>query len=283
MFSLEKSAGNVKSTIAEIFSDLSEKSIDELNQIKNKAGGLLSFLEQGKYSTEQGQEYGIDKNVYKSLSSNPTSLKSIRDLIADLRLKTKNLKEHFKTLFKKDVGLNEFEQSLGAVGNKLQTAIRLTKLFTSSLHNIAEIANSHVLGDIANGLNDISEIAESTMSGAQTGAAFGATGAAVGAALGFISSITGKIAETEKKHREAINKIKETEISQQREYNKLLFEQKKLMKDKESIFGTDEIAKAVGYLALYNESFNQLQNKLERKYISVTIFLQVSVRSFYLN
>ncbi len=273
LFVLEKTAGNVKSTIAEVFSDLSGKSVAELKKIQGKAEGLLAFLESGNYTQELGQEYGIEESVYKSISANPESLKAIRDVIVDIRKKTKGLKEHLQTLFNKKPGQEDFEESLGVIANKLQGVTQLTNLLSSALSNLAELSGSGVFGSIASELSSITEVASSVMSGAQAGLVFGPVGAAIGAGLGLVSSITGKLAEAERKHREALNNIRKAELAQQQEYNRLLFEQKKLMKDKESIFGTDEIAKAVGYLALYNESFQQLQAKFKKKaYRSFNMF-----------
>ncbi len=272
LFTLEKSAGKVKSTIAEIFSDLSGKSVAELNKILQKAEGVLAFLKSGTYNAEQGQLYGIDEDTFKSISTNPESLKAITDLITKLRGQTKTLGQHFSTLFKKGVGHNEFNNSLNKVNQKMQGAVQLTNMFSGTLKDIADLSGSGFLSDIADGLSSITQVASGLMQGVQTGAVFGPTGALIGGALGFISSIAGMGAAAEKAHREALQRIKSAEINQQREYNRLLFQQKMLMKDKESIFGVEAIAKAVGYLSLYNITFQKLQDKFKKKLDVISLF-----------
>ncbi len=265
LFALEKSAGGIKSTIAEIFSDLSGKSVAELQKILQKAEAVQQLLNAKQYNAEQGAALGIDEETYKSLSKDPAALKALSELILKLKRNAQTLGQHFQTLFSKDAGQEELEQSITEINKKVQSAIALTNMFADSLRSIAELTGSSFLGDVADGFSNIADVAGSTMQGAQAGMAFGPAGAAIGAGLGLVSSVLSKSAAAEKAHREALARIRRAELAQQRQYNKLLFKQKMLMKDKESIFGVDAIAKALGYLTAYNESFQQLQDKLKKK------------------
>jgi hypothetical protein len=265
LFELEKSAGNIKSTIAEIFSDLSGKSTAELDKILEKAKAVLAFLQSGNYTAEQGAAFGIDEATFNSLKNDPKALAAISKLVLKLTDQTKTLSEHFETLFKKGVGQDEFEKSLSAISAKVSAAITLTQLFADTLSSIAELTGSDALGEVAESFSAIADVANSTLQGAQAGAAFGPAGAAIGAGLGLVSSVMGKIAASEKAHKEALMKIRQAEIAQMREYNALLFEQKLLMEDEESIFGVNAITKALGYLEAYNQTFKELQDKLTKR------------------
>ena len=265
LFELEKSAGGIKSTIAEIFGDLSSKSTDELNAILNKAKAVLAFLQSGKFTAEQGAIFGMDKDTFDSIANDPETIDAITKKIKTLEGQTKTLKQHFKTLFDSDASQDEFEQSFNEVNAKISSAIALTRMFADTLSDIAELTGSDGLGEVAESFSAIADVASSTLQGAQAGAAFGPAGSAIGAGLGLVSSVVGKIAAAEKAHREALLKIRQAEIAQLRQYNALIFEQKILMKDEESIFGLNAISKALGYLEAYNQSFEELQEKLKKR------------------
>ena len=80
--------------------------------------------------------------------------------------------------------------------------------------------------------------------------------AVIGAAATIITSLFNNAAE--KKHQETLAEITQSKVDFQRQYNQLLIEQKLLMKDAESAFGTDHITKAIGSIEAYrmaNKSF----------------------------
>ncbi len=262
---LEKTAGSIKSTIAEVFSDLSGKSVDELQKILQKAKDVQRLLNSKEYDAKLGASLDIDKKTWSSLSKSSEAKKEVDKRVNKLAESTKKFGDHLTDLFKKGQSQEQLEQNFAQVNEKIQSAIALTDMFASSLHSIAELTGSDFLGDVADGFSHIADVASSTMQGAQAGMAFGPAGAAIGAGLGLVSSVLSKTAAAEKAHRKALERIRRAELAQQRQYNKLLFEQKMLMKDKESIFGVEAIAKALGYLTAYNESLQQLQDKLKKK------------------
>ncbi len=89
--------------------------------------------------------------------------------------------------------------------------------------------------------------------------------AIISIALQVVQKIFSLISGSNKAHKEALEKIRKAQLATQREYNKLLFKQKMLMKDSENIFGVDAIGKGIKYLALYNQKFKELQDKIAVK------------------
>lgn len=80
--------------------------------------------------------------------------------------------------------------------------------------------------------------------------------AVIGTAMQILSTIFSLSSKADKEHQEALRKIAEEKISMQREYNKLLLEQKLLMQEAESAFGGDQIVKAAGALDVYREALD---------------------------
>lgn len=270
LFELEKKAKGTKNAIADIFSDLSDKSVAEMQNILQHAKALFAFLKAGKFVPNNA--FGLTQEQFKAYSS-PDSLKALGDSITKTDELIKKSDKSFKA-FKKDVNdlfsgkltSSEFERKLARVQSKIQAASELANMFADSLRAIGELSGDELFGDIANGIADVTEITDKTMSGAATGFMLGGpVGAAIGAGLGLVSGILGKIGASAKRHREALQQIRLAEIAEQQTYNKLLWEQKMLMEDAESIFGVDALSKALGYLEAYNQSFAQLQEKLRKK------------------
>lgn len=126
---LEKESGGVKSAIAAIFSNLSGKSNEELEKILQKVRKIQKLLNSGEYDVKLGMELNVDKEMWESLRSDAAALSAINKKGKELERNTKKLGEHFQTLFKKDVGKEEFEASFSEVNKKIQGAIALTRIF----------------------------------------------------------------------------------------------------------------------------------------------------------
>ncbi len=266
LFEIEKRAGNIKSTIALVFSDLSDKTKKELEKIKQQAEGLYNFLKSGTWNAELGAKFGIDEETFIKLKADPKSLDEIAKKIQALTNNSKTFSEHFNTLFKKDAGVEEFSQSLNTVIGKIQAGVQALNMFGDALRSIGEITGDNSLGEIADNISTVTDVANQTMQGIQMGSQLGGqTGAVIGGALGLLTGVLNKSAEAEKRHRDALRRIQQANIEQQQIYNQLLFEQKMIMKDAETIFGINEIAKALNYLEAYNSSFQKLQDKFKNK------------------
>ncbi len=265
LFEVEKGAGKIKSTISLVFSDLSEKTKEELDKIQQKGEELYDALDNGVWNADIGAKFGLDKETFEGLLS-PEILEALRKKLDELKVSSKSFADNFKNLFKENISDSEFSQSLSAVVGKIQTGIQALNMFSDALRSINELTGDDSFGDIADTISATVDVANTTMQGAQMGAQLGGqAGAIIGGALGFVTGVLNKSAEAEKRHREALKKLQQSNIQNQRVYNQLLFEQKMLMKGSENIFGVDELGKALEYLNLYNESYQKLQDKLKKK------------------
>lgn len=269
LFELEKASKGVKTVISKLFSDTSKMTTQEMRNLIEEAEKLYNDTPK------------TDKNVEK-LQAIREQIDKLKKTVEETETGFQRMDRNIEKIFKKGTSNQELQKALQELSSDLQNAGKLANMFGDSLRAIGDISGDELFGDIADGISSIVDITNDTMSGAVTGAMLGGpTGAIIGASLGFVSSILGKIGESEKKHREALRRIRQSQIKEQQVYNQLLFEQKMLMEDDESIFGVDALSKALGYLEAYNQSFNQLQDKLKKKQHTKSFFgVSIKTNSF---
>ena len=121
--------------------------------------------------------------------------------------------------------------------------------------------NSH-LEKFGRTLQNTANMLSRTMSFAQVGSSAGGWGALIGAVVGFAVSGFETAAKERLAHEKKLQEIANAKIAQQNEYNRLLFEERMLHKENTSVFGTKEISNALDLLAVYNEKWNDLQEKI---------------------
>ena len=106
----------------------------------------------------------------------------------------------------------------------------------------------------AKSIGAVMDVANATMQGFQQGGY-------VGAAVAFTMSVATKIFEAEKAHEEALKKLRDAKIAQQKEYNDLLIQNNELVKKSDTIFGEDSFKKALGYVQQMKEYNDALYSK----------------------
>lgn len=264
-------AEQVRNGITELFSHATEQGQEQLEALNQKAQQVKEMLLGGAYDPEKGQALGISKEQFEALKNAPADLKIILDLIEQIRQKTLEGKGYFSAMkesFKEMINASnkaDFNQKLNQFNGQLNKGVEGLKLLSDTFKSLGEATDSEGLQEFGEALQSVVDVAQGTMQGAMTGAALGGPiGAVIGGAFGLVSSISKKIAEAEKKHREAMRKIREGEINQQRTLNKLLYEEQMLQKNKESVFGVKEISRAIGYLEIYRQQHEKLQKSITR-------------------
>lgn len=107
--------------------------------------------------------------------------------------------------------------------------------------------------------------------------------AIIGTAVKALTSIFGAASQADKRHQEALKEIAASKIKQQREYNLLLLQQKLLMKEATTIFGEQQIAKAVRATEVYKDAIGQYQKNLkgEKPRLNISSFnVKASLKAY---
>lgn len=73
----------------------------------------------------------------------------------------------------------------------------------------------------------------------------------------------GLSSKAEKEHQEALKEVAENKLEMQRQYNLLLMEQNLLLEEATSIFGTDQIEKAINAIEVYRDAIAEYKEVLK--------------------
>ncbi|GHT09164.1 hypothetical protein FACS189432_05040 [Bacteroidia bacterium] len=96
--------------------------------------------------------------------------------------------------------------------------------------------------------------------------------AIIGLAVQVITAIFNMASKAEKAHQEALAEVQKNKLAMQHEYNLALLEQNLLLKEAETIFGTDNYRKAANAVNVYKDSLEQLDESMQSQYRTIDIF-----------
>ncbi len=271
-------------TLVEMFADTSTKSVSEIQKIIDRIKLLMDYLRATKDSDGTAVVKDSKGNVAKKITQ-----KEVVDLgfsPEDLQTlekspeKLKALTEQYEKLKKEVVSKNPFESLANAVKDFFKKGEEGDdKSLNTKIKNLGEsaAASADIVGDLAGKLSEMFEAAgndtmaeamstvQDTMStvsniskGFAEGGIFGGVQAIAGEAISYLT----KAFEANKRHKEALEKIMQEVIAQQREYNLLLMEQNLEYEKAETIFGTDTYAKATNAVKVMKDAYADLKNEI---------------------
>lgn len=272
--------GAIGDDIGVLFTDINKKTSKQIDEMVKKA--------EEAFDSFQKLFQGSDDPEILNL------LKNIREGIDSAKEKADEARPYFERLgknFKKAFGKNredgdggewqnyERQKAVSSIAKDIDNAREAMGVLTDMFKALGDAMDNKNLKEFAKTLNEISNIIDKTMKGAEVGGKIGkGAGAIIGAAIGLTTAIAQNVAAHEKKQREEINSLMLTKIEQQRTYNNLLFEQNLLLKKESSVFGEKEIAKAVNYMELYRQKTNEVQSKIKNGALG-----NINVQSGYIN
>lgn len=203
-------------TIARLFSDMSDKSIEELREIRDEAERLWDFLSGGKWDAQAGASFGMRKELFDSIVSDPEKLSkfkkgldNVKEAIYQLDTPIGRINEGFKELFDpRNNGTNKQIEALGKLKQGFEDVAQAVKNLGKYIDSI-----SGLLGKESTLSNDISKLVDigSDIGGTVASAM---TGDFAGAAKGYFEywSKIFNWASENKKHRAELRKqIKENQ------------------------------------------------------------------------
>lgn len=226
---LDQEANKKTSAVAQLFSDMADKSVKEMLRIAEQGEKALQFLTEGEWNEETGKELGMSKETFETLKASPEELEKIRKAIAAIKREADNCENGFKKfsdgikdIFKAGDNTKAFQKALGKISDGMQTVSQAAGFLQNSLGQLGEAFGSDMLGDIANGIGTAMDVMDSAMKGAQAGAVFGPWGAAAGAAIGLVSSLGSAIAKLhDAKHEKKIMQLQEQIEVLEKSYDQL--------------------------------------------------------------
>ena len=224
-------ATKASSAISAIFTDMSTKTVAELERLLSVAEQVMSLLQGDSYNAALGVTLGISKEDYDRLKSSPEPLNDIAEAIEKIKNKAEDTRSPFKkmgdalsNIFKKGGGdPNNLNKNLEDLVEGLSTVTAAANFVGTAFGDMAEATGSEAMASIAEGISIATDAANKAMEGIQVGAAVGGTaGAVIGGVIGAVSSLVTSFSKLhDRRHERQIELLQEKIDDVTRSYEKL--------------------------------------------------------------
>lgn len=273
------------SAFANLFTDMKNRSINDIAGIIAWAQKALAFIKGGKWDKEQGIELGISEETFNSLQGVPEKIENIEKPLKNAKKATKNLDsafyrmaDGFEKVFSPKSNPKKLKQGLAEIEVAMNEVMAAGKLLSNSLSSIGNAFGNDALKGIAEGMNAAMDAVSATMSGAKAGAVFGPWGAAAGAAIGLATSLVSSIAKIhDAKNEKRIKKLQEQIDTLGRSYDKLgdsvekayssdasqLIEQQNTLLEQQKVLIENQIKEEQDKKNTDDAKIREYQNKIE--------------------
>ena len=199
---LDIEANKTTNSIAQLFGDMRDKSLSELEGIAAKGTEALEFLKGGQWDESKGKTLGISKETFEVWSKSPEKLEAIANALKDVEQSAESLRnpldkitDGFKDLFKSAGDKNKFNAAFTQIAQGISEVTDAIGFVSDAIGSMGEALGNETMGKISEGINSALNVAGETMAGAQAGAAFGPWGAAIGAVVGMTSSLVTELSK----------------------------------------------------------------------------------------
>lgn len=240
--------------IAKLFENMRKKTVKEIRETiadaEKEIDQLASILDMS------------DKDNVDYIQNLKQQLEQARDTADRSDTAFGRLGKNIHALFKFKPNTIEWKDALQGVLSDAQSITGEFGQLGQEFEKLGQSTGNSHLEKFGRTLQNTANMLSRTMSFAQVGSSAGGWGALIGAVVGFAVSGFETAAKERLAHEKKLQEIANAKIAQQNEYNRLLFEERMLHKENTSVFGTKEISNALDLLAVYNEKWNDLQEKI---------------------
>lgn len=259
---LDFEAAKTTSKIGELFDDMTDKTLKDLERIYDYGKLLLDFLSSGKWDAETGKSLGISEEQFNTISKDPEklkatsdNLKNVKETADEMRPAIGKITKGFHDLFNSEGDSKKLTEALSLVSDGVGAVTNALGFLSDSFTKIFEAFGSDAFSGVADGIKVATDTLSGAMSGAQAGAAFGPIGAGVGAALGLVSSLASSLAELhDAKIEEKIQDIEDSVENLDKAYEKL-------GREADKAFSTE----AAGLIREQNKNLQQQKRLIEEQ------------------
>ena len=241
--------------IAKLFDNLRKKTVKEIRE---------TILEAEK------EIDALASNLDMSDNANVEFIKNLRQQLEQ----TKDTADRSDTTFGR-LGANikkmvqakpntaEWQEAFNGMLSSAQSITGEFAQLGQEFEKLGQSSGNESLKRIGQTMQNVGNVLNRTLSMAQIGGSVGGGwGAAIGAVVGLVTSGFENAAKARMEHEKKLQEIANSKINQQSEYNRLLYEERMLHKENTSVFGTKEVATALGYLKEYSTQWNSLQKDI---------------------
>lgn len=240
--------------IAKLFDNLRKKTVKEIRE---------TILEAEKEIDALASTLDMSDNANVEFIKNlRQQIEQVRDTAERSDTTFGRLGKNIQALFKFKPNTIEWKEALQGVLSDAQSITGEFSQLGQEFEKLGQSTGNESLKRIGQTMQSVSNVLNRTASFAQMGSAAGPWGAAIGAAVGLLTSGFESAAKARMEHEKKLQEIANSKINQQSEYNRLLYEERMLHKENTSVFGTKEVATALGYLKEYKTQWDSLQKDI---------------------
>lgn len=199
---LDIEAAKTTSSISQLFGDMRDKTLKDLQEIGEKGKAALEFLKSGEWSEEKGLEFGITKEQFETISQSPEKLKDISDALRDNKRAADDLRPAYdkvadglNKVFNSGNDTKKLKEGLSDIQDGMNDIMQIGSFLSDTFSSLGDAFGSDTLSGVADGINVAMDAMNSAMQGAQAGSMFGPIGADAGAAIGLVTSLASSIAK----------------------------------------------------------------------------------------
>ena len=199
---LDIEAAKTTSSISQLFGDMRDKTLKDLQEIGEKGKAALEFLKSGEWDEEKGLEFGITKEQFETISQSPEELKDISDALRDNKRAADDLRPAYdkvadglNKVFNSGNDTKKLKEGLSDIQDGMNDIMQIGSFLSDTFSSLGDAFGNDTLSGIADGINVAMDAMNSAMQGAQAGSMFGPIGAAAGAAIGLVTSLASSIAK----------------------------------------------------------------------------------------
>lgn len=250
----------------DLFGDAADKSDKEIRKIIAETEELLSYLKNTK-TGDITPNFGFTTEQLNTLKTSPEQIKAITEQLEKLKQAAKSsnpfkqLAEDLKNLFSKNKdGKGEsVEAKLKKLGASASETADLIGGITGKLSEMFETAGNTGMADAISTITDVMSSVSNIGKGFAQGGLVGGIASAAGEAIGFVT----KAFQASARHAEALKKIQQEVIAQQRAYNLALLEEKLAFEQASTVFGDLDYTKAINAVEVLREAYERLNSELK--------------------
>ena len=241
--------------IAKLFENMRKKTVKEIRETiadaEKEIDQLASTLDMS------------DKDNVEFIQNLRQQLEQARDTADRGDTVFGKLGTSIKNLFKAKPNTAEWQEAFNGMLSSAQSITSEFGQLGQEFEKLGQSTGNETLKRIGQTMQTVSNTLNRTLSMAQTGGSIGGGwGAVIGAVVGLVASGFEAQSKARLEHEKKLKEIAASKLAQQSEYNRLLWEERMLMKGNTSIFGTKEIANSLEYLKIYNDEWTKLQKNL---------------------
>nr|WP_314992153.1 tape measure protein [uncultured Capnocytophaga sp.] len=241
--------------IAKLFENMRKKTVKEIRETiadaEKEIEQLASILDMS------------DKDNVDYIQNLKQQLEQARDTADRSDTVFGRLDKNIQELFKFKPNTIEWKDALQGVLSDAQSITGEFGQLGQEFEKLGQSNGNETLKRIGQTMQTVSNTLNRTLSMAQTGGSIGGGwGAVIGAVVGLVASGFEAQSKARLEHEKKLKEIAASKLAQQSEYNRLLWEERMLMKGNTSVFGTKEIANSLEYLKIYNDEWTKLQKNL---------------------